>query len=155
MYLETMYQSSRNWNQWITLGIQINIHCTFINFGYFSQQYGLIWDRTFIRFDSMRFWTKIRCKHLQTKGYLSQCIQFFWQIFQLHFHLYWYCCNFLPNFAECMLFWIRMFNITSAKFFNQYAYLDLYVYLDPQSMLEHEYFILVDESKGNLGNEGT
>ena len=25
-----------------TLGIQINIHRTFINFGYFSQQYGLI-----------------------------------------------------------------------------------------------------------------
>ncbi len=34
-----------------TLGCQINVRRTFINFQVFSQPYALIWDRTFIEFE--------------------------------------------------------------------------------------------------------
>ena len=88
-----------------TLGIQINIHRTFINFWYFSQHYGLIWDRMFIRFESIRFWPKFAVNTFKQKVLFTKILQ----------HV-------------CMLIWIRTFNITSSKFSNLYSYLDPYVY---------------------------
>ena len=127
-----------------TLWIQINILCTFINFGYFSQQYVLIWNRTFIRFESMRCGSIFAENGYKQKvsGHISSNSlgRFFSCIFILIgiAVILQYVCLFgseyttLPplNFPTCTLIWTCTF-IVFAIISHQYAYLDPYVYLDP------------------------
>ena len=127
-----------------TLGIQINIHCTFINFGYFSQQYGLIWNRTFIDLSQLDFGPKFAENAYKQKvtGHITSNSfgRYFSCIFILigitvilqHVCLFGSEYSTLPplNFPTCTLIWTCTF-IVFAKISCQCVYLDPYVYLDP------------------------
>ena len=134
-----------------TLGIQINIRGTFINFGNFSHQYSLIWDRTFIDSEENSlitvkkfpnhiqvgvivffFFAKIRILNdflgikLPLLFRSHSCTHTFFTILKF-FTLYH---DFYHNFPACTIIWTRTF-IVFSKFSSTYGYLDLYVYLEP------------------------